>query len=63
MQHVALDAVFSALHRHHVDLEYIILKPNMIAPGKASKEDINPDQVAHYTLMLLCAMSLLLYHQ
>ncbi len=47
---MALDAVFSALHRHHVDLEYIILKPNMIAPGKASKEDINPDQVAHYTL-------------
>ncbi|MEE2770477.1 MAG: class I fructose-bisphosphate aldolase [Pseudomonadota bacterium] len=46
----ALEAVFIALKRHRVDLEYMILKPNMIAPGKKSKEMINPEEVAHYTL-------------
>lgn len=46
----ALEAVFNALKQHRVDLEYMILKPNMIAPGKQSKQAINPEEVAHYTL-------------
>lgn len=38
-------AIFHALHRHQVKLEYMVLKPNMIMPGKmfhckASQEDI-----------------------
>lgn len=46
----ALDAVFSALNRHRVDLEYMILKPNMIVPGKQSNQTLNPEEVSHYTL-------------
>lgn len=46
----ALEAVFNALKRHRVDLEYMILKPNMIAPGKQSEDALNPEEVAHYTL-------------
>lgn len=45
-----IDAVFTALKRHRVDFEYMILKPNMITPGKQSNEPINPEEVAHYTL-------------
>jgi len=45
-------AVFHALHRHHVSLELMILKPNMILPGKDCRR-AEPDEVAAATLNVL----------
>ncbi len=45
-------AVFHALHRHHVALELMILKPNMVLPGKDSRR-AQPDEVAAATLRVL----------
>jgi fructose-bisphosphate aldolase class I len=42
-------AVFHALHRHNVELELMILKPNMILPGKDCRK-AEPDEVARSTL-------------
>jgi len=45
-------AVFHALHRHHVALELMILKPNMVLPGKDNRR-AQPDEVAAATLKVL----------
>jgi fructose-bisphosphate aldolase class I len=45
-------AVFHALHRHHVVLELMILKPNMVLPGKDCRQ-AKPDEVATATLEVL----------
>jgi len=45
-------AVFHALHRHHVALELMILKPNMVLPGKDCRR-AEPDEVAAATLKIL----------
>jgi len=45
-------AVFHALHRHHVALELMILKPNMVLPGKDCRH-AEPDEVATATLKVL----------
>lgn len=45
-------AVFQALHRHHVKLELMILKPNMVLPGKDCRR-AGPDEVAAATLKVL----------
>ena len=45
-------AVFHALHRHHVALELMILKPNMVVPGKDCRRAA-PDEVATATLKVL----------
>lgn len=45
-------AVFHALHRHHVALELMILKPNMVLPGKDCRRAA-PDEVATVTLEAL----------
>jgi len=45
-------AVFHALHRHHVVLELMILKPNMVVPGKDCRRAA-PDEVATATLKVL----------
>jgi len=45
-------AVFHALHRHHVVLELMILKPNMVLPGKDCRR-ADPDEVAAATLTTL----------
>ena len=45
-------AVFHALHRHHVALELIILKPNMVLPGQDCRR-AEPDEVAAATLRVL----------
>lgn len=45
-------AVFHALHRHHVELELMILKPNMVLPGKECRR-AEPDEVASATLKVL----------
>ena len=45
-------AVFAALARHHVVLELMILKPNMVLPGKDCRRG-EPDEVASATLKVL----------
>ncbi|MBE9568828.1 MAG: fructose-bisphosphate aldolase class I [Proteobacteria bacterium] len=45
-------AVFDALSRHHVSLELMILKPNMVLPGKDCRR-AEPDEVAAATLRIL----------
>ena len=45
-------AVFHALHRHHVAMELMILKPNMVLPGKDCRRAA-PDEVATATLRVL----------
>lgn len=48
-----LHAVFHALHRHGVKLEYMLLKPNMVLPGKESARQSGPEEVARETVMVL----------
>lgn len=45
-------AVFQALHRHHVVFELMILKPNMVLPGKDNSR-AEPYEVAKATLKIL----------
>jgi len=45
-------AVFHALYRHHVVLELMILKPNMVLPSQNCCR-ANPDEVAEATLKVL----------
>jgi fructose-bisphosphate aldolase class I len=45
-------AVFDALHRHNVVPELMILKPNMVLPGKDCRR-AEPDEVAAATLKVL----------
>ncbi len=47
-----LEAVFHALHLHHVDLEFMLLKPNMVLPGKDCRR-AGSDEVAEATLRVL----------
>lgn len=46
-------AVFHALHRHRVELEYMLLKPSMIVPGKNSQRKASPEEIAEKTLAQL----------
>ena len=48
-----LHAVFHALYQHGVHLEYMLLKPNMILPGKESGAPIDATEVAERTLRVL----------
>ena len=48
-----LHAVFQALHRHRVQLEYIVLKPSMVLPGNQRPPKASPEQVAAATLKVL----------
>jgi fructose-bisphosphate aldolase, class I len=45
-------AVFHALHRHNVVLELMLLKPNMVLPGKDCRT-AEPEEVAEATLRIL----------
>lgn len=45
-----LRAVFKALVRHKVDLTCMILKPNMVIPGKDCKTKASTDEIAHTTI-------------
>jgi len=47
-----LHAVFHALHRHHVVLEHILLKPSMVLPG-SEQPKAAPEVVAAATLTVL----------
>jgi fructose-bisphosphate aldolase, class I len=46
----ALNAVFQALQRHHVQLEAMLLKPNMVVPGKGCPQQVGDEQIADATL-------------
>jgi fructose-bisphosphate aldolase class I len=48
-----LAGVFKALHDHHVLLEGMLLKPNMVLPGQDSGQKATPHEVASYTLRTL----------
>ncbi|BAO44694.1 class I fructose-bisphosphate aldolase [Thiolapillus brandeum] len=50
-EHV-LHSVFHALHLHGVSLEHMILKPNMVLPGKDCRR-ADPEEVAEATLRIL----------
>src|SRR6266542_477993 len=45
-----LHAVFHALYRHRAMLEYLVLKPNMVLPGKEHAPKASPEVVARATL-------------
>lgn len=42
--------IFHALHRHHVVLEHMILKPNMVLPGKDHPARSSAEEIAAATL-------------
>lgn len=46
-------AVYHALHRHKVILEYTILKPSMVTPGRESTNKATPEDVAKNTVRVL----------
>ncbi len=46
-------AVYHALHRHGVILEYTLLKPSMVTPGKQHPNRATPEEVAEYTVRAL----------
>jgi len=48
-----LHAVFNALWRHRVRLEYMVLKPNMVLPGKEHRSKATPESVAGATVKVL----------
>jgi len=50
---LVLRAVFKALVRHKVKLEYIVLKPSMVINGKASTDKASVKDVAEATVRIL----------
>lgn len=46
-------AVFQALHRHRVELEYIILKPSMVVSGKEAQRQASAEEIAEKTIAVL----------
>ncbi len=48
-----LHRVFDALHRHRVVLEGILLKPNMVLPGKDCPDQSSLEQIAEATVRCL----------
>ena len=48
-----LHAVFHSLHRHRVMLEYMLLKPSMVLPGKEHDRRAGPSEVAGATVEVL----------
>ena len=48
-----LKSVFSFLSRHKIELSGMLLKPNMVIPGKDSKEEVNAPEVAEKTLKVM----------
>jgi fructose-bisphosphate aldolase class I len=48
-----LHAVFHSLHRHGVTLEYMLLKPSMVLPGKEHGHKVDAEQVASATVKVL----------
>jgi fructose-bisphosphate aldolase, class I len=48
-----LKEVFQELYYNRVALEGMVLKPNMVVPGKKSPKQVSPEEVAERTLRLL----------
>ncbi len=48
-----LHAVFNALYRHKVKLEYIVLKPSMVISGKTCPQKASVKEVAEATIRVL----------
>jgi fructose-bisphosphate aldolase class I len=48
-----IHTVFQALHRHKVIMEYTVLKPSMVLPGKENPVKASPEQVAAATIKVL----------
>ena len=48
-----LNLVFDALHEQRVILEGMVLKPNMVVPGKEAADQASPEMVADLTLRAL----------
>lgn len=48
-----LSSIFSELEKKEVILEQILLKPNMVVPGKGSEEKMEPEKVAVETINTL----------
>ena len=46
-------AVFHALHKHRVELEYTVLKPSMVVPGKDAPHRAGPEEIAEKTLAVM----------
>jgi fructose-bisphosphate aldolase class I len=49
----AQQRVFNALRRHHVQFEAMVLKPNMVLPGKSSPRQVSNEEIADATLTCL----------
>ena len=52
---LALTAVFARLHEAGVDLEGIVLKPNMVTPGTTSAKRASAEEIARRTVRVLKA--------
>lgn len=50
---LVFQAVFEALHRYQVTLEYIVLKPSMVISGKQCQQKASVSDVAHATIQTL----------
>lgn len=50
---VVQHAVYHALHRHNVILEYTVLKPSMVTPGKESASKSSAEEIAEQTIKIL----------
>jgi fructose-bisphosphate aldolase, class I len=50
-----LKTVFEQLYLHHIALEGMVLKPNMVVPGKKSSKRASVEEVAEKTVRLLKA--------
>lgn len=48
-----LSAQIKALHDHHVFLEGCLLKPNMVTSGSECPKQASPEEVAHFTTLVL----------
>jgi len=48
-----LSFVFKALADHHVFLEGILLKPNMVTPGIKCGNRASSDDIAYYTVQVM----------
>ncbi|TCV86369.1 class I fructose-bisphosphate aldolase [Sulfurirhabdus autotrophica] len=49
-----LETVFHCLHKHRVVLEHMLLKPNMVLPGKDCSQQATPEEIAVATLRCFC---------
>lgn len=48
--------VFKALADHHVFLEGILLKPNMVTPGVKCGARASSEDIAYYTVQVRCTL-------